>query len=100
MSQTSGVIPAPRELTTEPRRSDKVFRAVVTTGGLSSLLILGLIAIFLGYRGFEVLRQEGFGFITNSDWSITTDEAGNVTDSHFGLGAMLVGTILLSLIHI
>jgi phosphate transport system permease protein len=100
MSQTSGVIPAPRELTTEPRRSDKVFRAVVTTGGLSSLLILGLIAIFLGYRGFEVLRQEGFGFITNSDWSITTDEAGNVTDSHFGLGAMLVGTILCSLVAV
>jgi phosphate transport system permease protein len=100
MSQTSGVIPAPRELTTEPRRSDKVFRAVVTTGGLSSLLILGLIAIFLGYRGFEVLRQEGLGFITNSDWSITTDEAGNVTDSHFGLGAMLVGTILCSLVAV
>ena len=89
MSQTSGVIPAPRELTTKPRRSDKVFRGVVTAGGLSSLVILGLIAIFLGYRGFEVLRQEGFGFITHSDWSITTDEAGNVTDSHFGLGAHL-----------
>ncbi len=100
MSQTSGVIPAPRELTTEPRRSDKVFRGVVTAGGLSSLVILGLIAIFLGYRGFEVLRQEGFGFITHSDWSITTDEAGNVTDSHFGLGAMLVGTILCSLVAV
>jgi phosphate transport system permease protein len=100
MSQTSGVIPAPRELTTQPRRSDKVFRGVVTTGGLSSLLILGLIAIFLGYRGFEVLRQEGLGFITNSNWSITTDEAGNVTDSHFGLGAMLVGTILCSLVAV
>jgi phosphate transport system permease protein len=100
MSQTTGAIPAPRELTTEPRRSDKVFRAVVTTGGLSSLVILGLIAIFLGYRGFEVLRQEGLGFITNSDWSITTDDAGNVTDSHFGLGAMLVGTILCSLVAV
>ena len=100
MSQTSGAIPAPRELTTEPRRSDKVFRGVVTTGGLSSLVILGLIAIFLGYRGFEVLRQEGFGFITHSDWSITTDDAGNVTDSHFGLGAMLVGTILCSFVAV
>jgi phosphate transport system permease protein len=100
MPQTSGVIPAPRELTTEPRRSDKVFRAIVTTGGLSSLVILGLIAIFLGYRGFEVLRQEGFGFITHSDWSITTDDAGNVTDSRFGLGAMLVGTILCSLVAV
>jgi phosphate transport system permease protein len=94
------VIPSPREITTEPRRSDKVFRGVVTAGGLSSLLILGLIAIFLGYRGFEVLRQEGFGFITHSDWSITTDDAGNVTESHFGLAAMLVGTILCALVAV
>jgi phosphate transport system permease protein len=94
------VIPAPREITTEPRRSDKVFRGVVTGGGLSSLLILGLIAVFLGYRGFEVLRQEGFGFITNPDWSITTDDAGNVTESHFGLAAMLVGTILCALVAV
>jgi phosphate transport system permease protein len=94
------VIPAPREITTEPRRSDKVFRGVVTAGGLSSLFILGLIAIFLGYRGFEVLRQEGFGFITHSDWSITTDDAGNGTESHFGLAAMLVGTILCALVAV
>ena len=100
MSTPNLVIPSPREITTEPRRSDKVFRGVVTAGGLSSLLILGLIAIFLGYRGFEVLRQEGFGFITHSDWSITTDDAGNVTDSHFGLAAMLVGTILCALVAV
>lgn len=100
MSTPNLVIPSPREITTEPRRSDKVFRGVVTAGGLSSLLILGLIAIFLGYRGFEVLRQEGFGFITHSDWSITTDDAGNVTESHFGLAAMLVGTILCALVAV
>jgi phosphate transport system permease protein len=92
--------PAPREITTEPRRSDKVFRALVTAGGLSSLLILGLIAIFLGYRGFEVLRAEGLGFITNSDWSVTVDENANVVESNFGLAAMLVGTILCALVAV
>jgi phosphate transport system permease protein len=97
---TTLVPPTPRELTTEPRRSDKIFRAVVTAGGISSLAILGLIAIFLGYRGFEVLRQEGIGFITHADWSITTDDAGNVTESHFGLAAMLVGTILCALVAV
>ena len=100
MSIQEITIPLPREITTEPRRSDKVFRGVVTAGGLSSLLLLGLIALFLGYRGFEVLRQEGLGFITNSDWSISTDDAGNVIESHFGLAAMLVGTILCSLIAV
>ena len=100
MSTQELVIPLPREIQTEPRRSDKVFRGIVTGGGLSSLAILGLIAIFLGYRGFEVLRQEGIGFITNSDWSISTDDAGNVLESHFGLAAMLAGTILCSLIAV
>ncbi len=100
MSTQELVIPVAREIHTEPRRSDKVFRGIVTGGGLSSLAILGLIAIFLGYRGFEVLRQEGIGFITNSDWAISTDDAGNVLESHFGLAAMLVGTILCSLIAV
>jgi phosphate transport system permease protein len=97
---TTIVPPSPREITTEPRRSDKVFRGLVTAGGLSSLLILGLIAVFLGYRGFEVLVQEGFGFITNSDWSVTVDENANVIDSSFGLAAMLVGTILCAFVAV
>lgn len=97
---TTLVPPSPREITTEPRRSDKVFRGLVTAGGLSSLLILGLIAIFLGYRGFEVLVQEGFGFITKSDWSVTVDENANVVDSSFGLAAMLVGTILCAFVAV
>ena len=90
----------PREITTEPRRSDRVFRAIVTAGGFSSLLILGLITAFLGYRGFQVIVKEGFGFITSSEWSITTDDAGNVIESNFGLAAMLVGTILCALIAV
>jgi phosphate transport system permease protein len=97
---TTLVPPSPREITTEPRRSDKVFRGLVTAGGLSSLLILGLIAVFLGYRGFEVLVQEGFGFNTNSDWSVTVDENANVVDSSFGLAAMLVGTILCAFVAV
>jgi phosphate transport system permease protein len=93
-------IPAPRVTTTEPRRSDKVFRGVVTTGGLSSLVVLGLIALFLAYRGFEVLREEGLGFLTSAEWTITLDESANVVDSDFGLSAMLVGTILCALVAV
>ena len=97
---TTTLIPSPRELSTEPRRSDKVFRGVVTGGGLSSLVILGLITLFLAYRGFEVLQEEGIGFITNSEWAITQDESGNIIESNFGLAAMLVGTILCSLVAV
>lgn len=93
-------VPAPREITTEPRRSDKVFRAVVTTGGLSSLAILGLITIFLGYRGVGIMWDQGFSFITSSDWFVSYDENANVVDSQFGLGAMLIGTILTAIIAV
>ena len=97
---TTTLIPSPREISTKPRRSDKVFRGVVTGGGLSSLLVLGLIAVFLAYRGFEVLREEGLGFITGADWSVTLDESANVVESNFGLSAMLVGTILCSIVAV
>jgi phosphate transport system permease protein len=97
---TTTLIPSPREISTEPRRSDKVFRGVVTTGGLSSLFILGLIAAFLAYRGIEVLREEGLGFITQSDWSVTVDESANIVESNFGLSAMLLGTILCALVAV
>ena len=99
MSQAT-VIPPPREISTKPRRSDKVFRGIVTGGGLSSLLVLGLIAVFLAYRGFEVLKEEGLGFITGADWSVTLDESANVVESNFGLSAMLVGTILCSIVAV
>jgi phosphate transport system permease protein len=94
------VIPEKRELTTKPRFSDKVFRGVVTGGGLTSLLILGLIFGFLLYQGFDILRTQGFGFITTSRWDVAFDEAGNVTSSQFGLSAMLIGTILCSFIAV
>ena len=97
---TTTLIPSPRDITTEPRRSDKVFRNVVTGGGLSSLVILGLIALFLAYRGYGVMRAEGFSFITSPKWEITVDESANVVSSDFGLSAMLVGTILCSIVAV
>ena len=97
-----GTIPAKREITTEPRLSDKIFRAVVTSGALSSLLILGLIFFFLTYEGFSVLRSQGIHFITSSNWQVVQDSAGNIDPkaTHFGIAAMLIGTMLCSVIAI
>jgi phosphate transport system permease protein len=94
------IVPAPREITTQPRLSDRIFRRVVTGGGLSSLIVLGLITVFLGYRGFEIIWNEGFSFITSSEWTVTYDESANVVDSDFGLAAMLVGTILCAFVAV
>lgn len=91
-------VPAPRELTTKPRRSDQIFRFVVTLGGMSSLVILGLIALFLSIKGIHILNEKGFSFITESRWEVVTDENQEVVQSTFGIGAMLVGTMLTAVI--
>ncbi len=88
--------PEKRELTTKPRLSDKIFRNVVTGGGLSSLLILGLIFGFLLFQGFSILKGQGMHFFTHSEWNAAVD-ANNAPDpkhSTFGIAAMLIGTII------
>ena len=100
LENRSADIPAPRVITTQPRRSDQIFRAVVTVGGMTSLVILGLIALFLSLKGISVLQVEKFSFITESKWEVLQDAEGKVAESTFGLGAMLIGTFLSALIAV
>mgnify|MGYP000869292452 FL=1 len=100
LENRSADIPAPRVITTQPRRSDQIFRAVVTVGGMTSLVILGLIALFLSLKGISVLQVEKFSFITESKWEVLQDAEGKVAESTFGLGAMLIGTFLSAFIAV
>lgn len=84
--------PKPRVITTEPRFTDKVFRAVVTSGGMVSFILLGLIGFFLVYNGFEAMRNAGLGFITGFDWVDAIPEENQ--PASYGIGAMLYGTIV------
>lgn len=77
---------------------DKVFRGMMTAGGLTSLVVLSLIAAFLLYRGFEIFRDFGFSFLTTSEWNSGTDDQG--TDARMGVAAMLVGSVVIALIAI
>ena len=86
----------PRVLTTSPRLSDRIFRAVVTAGGFTSLVVLGLIAVFLYVKSRDVFSTFGFGFITSADW--LPDDGTAMSTGHYGIGAMLVGTMLTSVI--
>lgn len=90
--QVPKAIPAPREITTEPRFTDKVFRGVVTSGGLLAGLLLGLIGFFLVFNGFEAMRAAGLSFITGFDWVDAIPEDGQAAS--YGIGAMLYGTIV------
>ena len=88
--------PEPRLITTKPRRSDRVFQSVVTSGGFISLLILGLISIFLLLNGFKVLTSEGIKFLTGFEWVNAIPDSGEA--AHYGIGAMLYGTLVIGLI--
>ena len=92
--------PSPRILESKPRPSDRIFRGIVALGGFSSLIILGLIAGYLFLRGFSILQSEGLSFITGYEWvsSINSDGSEGAAQSTYGVGAMLIGTLVTAVI--
>jgi phosphate transport system permease protein len=92
ISPEAKTTPNPRVITTEPRFTDKVFRAIVTSGGIFSLILLGLIGFFLVYNGFTAIREAGLGFLTGFDWVDAIPEEGQ--PASYGIGAMLWGTMV------
>jgi phosphate transport system permease protein len=77
-------------------REDKIFRGVVTGGALTSLLVLGAIGIFLFLRGAEIFRDNGLRFITGTNWTVGSGDG--IIPDDFSIGAMLAGTVIVSLI--
>lgn len=88
---------APREITTRPRLSDRVFRTIVTSGGMTALVVLGLITAFLAKSSAPVFQAFGLDFVTGAVWIPNNPEDPADTGT-FGIGAMLVGTLLTSVI--
>lgn len=88
--------PEPRELTVTYSGGDRVFRSIVTAGALTSLIVLGLIGLFFVLRSSEIFRDFGLKFITGSDWNAGSHDG--TQPAVFGIGPMLIGTIITSLI--
>ena len=86
--------PVRRVITTQRNASDKRFRRVVTAGALSTFLVLALIASFLFYRGFEIFKEFGFGFLTTSTWDSGSGDS--LEGASYGVAAMLVGSIIVA----
>ena len=84
----------PRELSTTPRLSDRVFRGIVTAGGLSALIVLGMITVFLYVKSQDVFTTFGWGFIKDIQWA--PDDGNTMATGQYGIAAMLTGTLLTS----
>lgn len=95
---TDTQVPEKRTIVAQASRGDRVFRGIVSAGALSSLVLLGLIAVFLIVRSGEIFGRFGLDFIFSSDWTAGAEADGS--DSTFGVWAMLVGTILVSVIAV
>ena len=89
-------VPEKREISVVYNRADKIFRGIVTAGAMTSLLLLGAIGFFLIYRSAGIFRDFGTSFITGTEWLIGEDPNGK--DGVFGLGPMIVGSIVVALI--
>ena len=88
--------PKHRELSTTPRFSDRVFRVVVSVGAFTSLIVLGLIALFLANRSVGIFQDFGFKFVTGFEWNPGDPDAG--IPAQLGIGAMLIGTLIIAAI--
>lgn len=96
MSEAVLEIPEKREMHVVYSRADRVFRRVVTAGALTSLVLLGLIALFLVVRSADVFRTFGLSFLTGTEWNNAAFDPSIPVE--FSIGPMLVGTIVVSLI--
>ena len=87
-----GQLPAPsrRRLRGVRGTGDRIFRGGATLAGVSVLAITTLVGLFLFFRSLQALRAVGFSFLTTQAWEPDTH--------HFGIAAVLTGTVLIALV--
>ncbi len=83
---------APREIKYVYDTADTIFRGILRAGGITVLVIMGLVGFFLALRAFQALSVSGFNFFTTQAWE---PDSGN-----FGIVAILFGTIVIAVIAV
>ena len=81
-----------RRTTSVPTRADRVFRGVIWTAGIIVLVLMVSVGAFLLFRSVQALKVAKFSFLTTSAW-----EPGA---HHFGIAAVMVGTVLIALVAV
>ena len=82
----------PRAVITARARPDRVYRGITAAAGSTTLVIMGLIALFLLLRAAPALRQAGWSFLTVHEW------APEASPPRFGVAAVVYGTVVISAI--
>lgn len=87
-------IDSPRAIGTSRTFSDRVFRGISRGGGVSVLVIMSLVGLFLLIRAWQALSVSGWSFLTVSSWDPDSGAG------HFGIAAVLIGTLLIAAVAI
>src|ERR1700761_8900593 len=80
----------PRDITSTPTLSDRIFHGAAGSIGFSVLVITGSIGVFLAYQSYPTLKHYGFSFFTTSEWSPER----NIV----GISSVLLGTLTIALV--
>jgi phosphate transport system permease protein len=81
----------PRDIPRVVSRGDRVFQGISATAAMTALFIVAATAVFLIWRSVPAVRASGvIHFFTDSVWS--------PSERRFGVGGLLVGTVLIGVI--
>lgn len=73
-------------------RADRLFRTGVGSTGVFVLAIMVAVGLFLAVQASDALRSAGTSFLTTSEWEVDR--------GHFGIAAVLVGTIAIAFVAV
>ena len=80
----------PRSIDPALPRVDKVFHATALGIGITVLVIMGAIGVFLGWQSIPTFQRYGFGFFTESQWQPENDT--------LGISSVLLGTFTVAVV--
>jgi phosphate transport system permease protein len=84
----------PRPVDDIPARADRLFAVTTTGAGLSVLVLLTLVGLFLLLRSDDAFRLMGGRFFTTSEWRTDT------TPVRIGVLGLVVGTVEVALVAV
>lgn len=85
---------APRHIVDEPTRPDRIFGRLTSAAGLSVLVILGLVGLFLLVRSQDVFEEMGLGFFTTVEWR------SDLVPPSVGVLGLLSGTVIVAVLAV
>jgi phosphate transport system permease protein len=83
-----------REILRQPGRVDRLFDRFTLVAGVTVLVIMTLIGVFLFYQSRHALAKEGTSFFTRIAWQVS------VYPPKIGVVGLLFGTVIVALIAI